>query len=234
MRTHRWQRVARDSDIHGDGEFTDKVSTALFATDPVAVDLYNKPLARNSQVWNEHYELVMDGPRASKEQIRHAAEVVDRGGRFGYRMYYPPMRAGARELYWHVPVVAASGRGRMRDTIQGYVTAELAGAQSLVLSPRLLARPEHVNAARLFERDPGHVRHTTCQNVRKLLEAKELLGGPITPEHARSLLHIPNRRRSRRSSTTSRITRATRRAARSWSRRCAVASGKSHNCTNRS
>lgn len=191
VRTHRWQRVARDSDIHGDGEFTDKVSTALFATDPVAIDLYNKPLARNSQVWNEHYELVMDGPRASKEQIRHAAEVVDKGGRFGYRMYYPPMRAGVRELYWHVPVVAASGRGRLRDTIQGYVTAELAGAQPLVLSPRLLNRPEHVAAARLFERDPGHVRHTTCQNVRKLLEAKELLGGPIAPEHARALLHIP-------------------------------------------
>lgn len=193
IRTHRWQRVARDADIHGDGAYTDKVSTALFATDPVTIDLYNKPLARNSQVWSETYELVLDGPRASKAQIRQAAELVDRGGRFGYRMYWPPMRAGVRELFWHVPVVAASGRGRMRDTITGYVTAELPGAQTLVLQPHFLARPEHVAAARLFERDPGHVRHTTCQNVRKLLEAKELLGGPIAPEHARSLLHIPKK-----------------------------------------
>ena len=190
VRTHRWQRVARDSDIHGDDTFTDKVSTALFATDPVAIDLYNKPLARNSQVWNANYELVLDGPRASKQQLRHAAEVIDRGGRFGYRMYYPPMRAGVRELFWHVPIVAASGKGRLHGAINGYVTAELAGAQPLLLSPHLLARPEHVAAARLFERDPGHVRHTTCQNVRKLLEAKELLG-PIAPSHARSLLHIP-------------------------------------------
>ena len=191
VRTHRWQRVARDADIHGDGAFTDKVSVALFATDPVAIDLYNKPLARNSQVWNEHYHLVLDGPRASKEQILHAAALVDKGGRFGYRMYYPPMRAGVRELFWHVPVVAASGRGRLRDALPGYVTAELAGAQPLVLKPHFLQRPEHVAAARLFVRDPGHVRHTTCQNVRKLLEAKELLGGPIAPAHARSLLHIP-------------------------------------------
>ena len=79
VRTHRWQRVARDADIHGDGAFTDKVSTALFATDPVAIDLYDKPLARNSQVWNEHYELVLDGPRASQEQIRHAAARRRRG-----------------------------------------------------------------------------------------------------------------------------------------------------------
>ncbi len=189
VRTHRWQRIARDADIHGDGAFTDKVSTALFATDPVSIDLYNKPLARNSQVWDEHYNLVLDGPRASQKQILHAAEVVDKGGRFGYRMYYPPMRAGVRELFWHLPVIAASGRGRLRDAVQGYVTAELPGAQALVLAPHLLARPEHVAAARLFERDPGHVRHTTCQNVRKLLEAKELLG-PISPAHARSLLHI--------------------------------------------
>ncbi|HET9991276.1 MAG TPA: M28 family peptidase, partial [Kofleriaceae bacterium] len=166
-------------------------STALFATDPVAIDLYNKPLARNSQVWNEHYQLVLDGPRATQEQILHAAALVDAGGRFGYRMYYPPMRAGVRELFWHVPVVAASGRGRLRDALPGYVTAELAGAQPLVLSPHFLQRPEHVAAARLFQRDPGHVRHTTCQNVRKLLEAKELFGGPIAPAYARSLLHIP-------------------------------------------
>ena len=189
VRTHRWQRIARDADIHGDGAFTDKVSTALFATDPVSIDLYNKPLARNSQIWDEHYNLVLDGPSASKKQLLHAAELVDRGGRFGYRMYYPPMRAGLRELFWHLPVIAASGRGRLRDAMQGYVTAERPGAQALVLAPRLLARPEHVAAARLFEREPGHARHTTCHNVRKLLEAKEQLG-PISPSHARALLHV--------------------------------------------
>lgn len=189
VRTHRWQRVERDADIHGDGAYDDKVSTALFATDPVSIDLYNKPLARNAQVWDAQYRLVMDGPRATREELVHAASLVDAGGRFGYRMYWPPMRAGVRELFWHLPVVAASGRGRLRDALHGYVTAELAGAQTLILAPQLLARPEHVAAARLFERDPGHSRHTTCQNIRKLLEAKELHGGPVAPSYARALLH---------------------------------------------
>ncbi|MEO8550813.1 MAG: hypothetical protein ABI678_12595, partial [Kofleriaceae bacterium] len=190
VRTHRWERVARDADIHGDRAYTDKVSTALFATDPVAIDLYNKPLARNAQVWDAQYRLVMDGPRATRDELLHAARVVDAGGRFGYRMYWPPMRAGVRELFWHLPVVAASGRGRLRDALHGFVTAELPGAQPLILAPRLLARPEHVAAARVFERDPGHTRHTTGQNIRKLLEAKELHGGPVAASYARALLHV--------------------------------------------
>jgi hypothetical protein len=190
VRTHRWQRVARDADIHGDGAYTDKVSVALFSTEPVAIDLYDKPLARNAQVWNEDYQLVLDGWHAEREQIERAARVVDGGGRFGYRMYYPPMRAGLRELFWHLPVVAASGRGRLRDALHGYVTAELAGAPPLVLHPRLLARPSHVAAARSFERDPGHARHTTAHNARKLLEQRELLGEPLAPAHARALVHI--------------------------------------------
>jgi Peptidase family M28 len=191
VRTHRWQRVARDADIHGDGAYTDKVSVALFSTEPVAIDLYDKPLARNAQVWNEHYQLVLDGWHADREQLERAARVVDAGGRFGYRMYYPPMRAGLRELFWHVPVVAASGRGRLRDdALPGYVTAELPGAAPLVLHPRLLARPSHVAAARSFARDPGHPRHTTAHNARKLLEQRELLGEPLAPAHARALVHI--------------------------------------------
>ena len=188
-RTHRWQRVARDADVHGDGAYTDKVSVALFSTEPVAIDLYDKPLARNAQVWNEHYKLILDGQRADRETIERAAGIVDAGGRFGYRMYYPPMRAGVRELFWHVPLVAASGRGRYHQAPNGYVTAELDGAPSLILTPNLLARPSHIAAARLFERDPGHARHTTAHNVRKLLEARELLGAPLSPEHARALIH---------------------------------------------
>jgi hypothetical protein len=190
VRTHRWQRVARDADVHGDGAYTDKVSVALFSTEPIAIDLYDKPLARNAQVWNEHYKLVLDGWYSDREQIERAARVVDAGGRFGYRMYYPPMRAGLRELFWHLPVVAASGRGRLRDGLHGYVTAELHGAPPLVLHPRLQARPYHVAAARSFDRDPGHARPTTAHNARKLLEQRELLGEPLAPAHARALVHI--------------------------------------------
>jgi hypothetical protein len=189
-RTHRWQRVARDAGIHGDGMYTDKVSVALFSSDPEAVDLYDKPIARNSQIWTEDYKLLLDGPRADRTAISHAAGVVDAGGRFGYRLYYPPMRAGTRELFWHVPMVARAGAGRFVEGPTGYITAEADGARALRLVPRLLARSGHQAAARLFERDPERARHTTSHNVRKLLEAYESLREPLPRSLARALVHV--------------------------------------------
>jgi hypothetical protein len=53
----------------------------------------------------------------------------------------------------------------------------------------LLARPQHVAAARLFATDPGHARHSTSQNIKKLLDARELFGAPIPRALARSLVH---------------------------------------------
>ncbi len=188
-RTHRWQRIARDAGIHGDGMYTDKVSVALFSTEPEAVDLYDKPIARNSQIWTENYKLLLDGPRADRAAIARAAGVVDAGGRFGYRMYYPPMRAGTRELYWHLPLVATP-RGRFAEMPLGYASAERAGAPALRLAPNLMTRPSHLAAARVFARDPGHARYTTSHNARKLLEAYELLRAPLTTAHARALVHI--------------------------------------------
>ena len=202
-RTHRWQRVARDAAVatapaHGDGKYTDKVSVALFSTEPDVVGLYDKPLARNAQIWNADYGLVLDGPHADRAHIDRAAGIVDAGGRFGYRQLFPPMRGGAHELYWHVPLIAKldfhTGHAiRLADGAPlGYVSAEhtLAGGHDVALEPRLLARELHVLAATQFERDPGHARYTTSHNIRKLLEAQELLGGKLAPSHARALIHI--------------------------------------------
>ena len=54
------------------------------------------------------------------------------GGRFGYRLIYPPLRAGARDLFWHLPLVArlASGAAEVLadDPPRGYVLAEAPGA----------------------------------------------------------------------------------------------------------
>jgi hypothetical protein len=189
-RTHRWQRVARDVGIHGDGAYTDKVSVALFSTEPEAVDLYDKPIARNSQIWTEDYQLLLDGPRADRKAILRAAGVVDAGGRFGYRMYYPPMRAGTREVFWHLPLVGRAGAGRFTEGPLGYATAEADGARPLRLRPCLLARSPHLAAARLFERDAERARHTTSQNIRKLIEASELLRAPLSRSFARALVHV--------------------------------------------
>ena len=198
-RTHRWQRVEKDQHVdctapganaavHGDGTYTDKVSVALFSTDPDACGLYDKPLARNCEVWSDGYELLLDGPRAGREAIERAAGIVDAGGRFGYRMAYLPMRAGARDVFWHVPLFARRSDHVERLPATGYVTAERDGAAPLYLAPELLARPAHVAAATQFPHDPGVKRFTTSQNARKLLEYKALLDGPLAPELARVLL----------------------------------------------
>ena len=193
-RTHRWQRSARDAGVP-EAAFHDHVSTALFSTDPDVLGLYDKPLARNAQIWTEDYRLVLDGPTADPAALARAARELGAGGRFGYRMYYPPMRAGVRELFWHVPVIARAGTPgaagapaeRWARAPLGYLTAERPGAEPVRLIPELLARPPHLAAAALpAERG----RPTPSHNARKLLDACDLLGAPVTPSFARALLRI--------------------------------------------
>ncbi len=195
VRTHRWERVPRDESLETTGAAWDKVSVALFSTDPDELELYGKPMARNAQIWRESYQLLLDGPRATRAELDRAAQVTEGGGRFGYRFFYPPMQAGGRELYWHRPLVArldpATGRAVRFDDRPplGYVSAELAGSARLTLAPRLLDRPGHREAARFSPHEPGRLRFTTCHNARKLLELREYLGQPLPPSFARRLLH---------------------------------------------
>jgi hypothetical protein len=198
-RTHRWQRTPRDQALVGDGAFTDEVTVALFSTNPDDLGLYGKPMARNAQIWSHDYQLLLDGPRASQAELERAAEMLDRGGRFGYRLYYPPMRAGTRELFWHLPLLARLHPGGDQaelneETLRlGRVTAESTaptGEGSLALAANLLDRPGHRQAAKLFAREPGQLRHTTAQNLRKLLDFREYLAGPLPGSFARALLRI--------------------------------------------
>src|SRR5262249_39712176 len=110
---------------------------------------------------------------------------------------FPAMRAGARELYWHLPVVArrtADGADVLPiDASQaplGHVTAEKPGAADLTLAPRLLARDDHDAAATCYEHERGRVRYTTSQNTGKLLDLRELLDQPLSPAFARASLRI--------------------------------------------
>jgi hypothetical protein len=88
-------------------------------------------MARNAQVWTHDYGLLLDGPRAGREEIARAEHAMTAGGRFGYRFYYPPMRAGAREVFWHT-----------LDGRSGYVTAERAGHAPLELDVALAPHPD--------------------------------------------------------------------------------------------
>ena len=55
----------------------------LFSSDPDDVGLYGKPMARNSQIWTEHYEMFLDAPRADRDELRRAARALREGIRFG-------------------------------------------------------------------------------------------------------------------------------------------------------
>ena len=85
-----------------------KTSSAhvMFSTAGDDIELYGKPMARNIQLWDHHFQLFLDGPRATPDQLAAAAKRVRDGGLFGYRFQFPPMRVGRHEVFWHRPLVA--------------------------------------------------------------------------------------------------------------------------------
>jgi hypothetical protein len=194
VRTHRWQRAQRDAGLAGDGSYTDDVSVALFSSDADDLGLYGKPMARNAQIWRGDYGLLLDGPTADPLDIENAAGAVDRGGRFGYRFFYPPMRSGLHELFWHLPLVACRASDGERtellteDPPLGYVRGDAPGELPVELAPRRLDREGHREAARLRDQ-PGRPRNTTGNNARRLIELAESLGAPLPSSLARAALH---------------------------------------------
>ncbi len=85
LRTHRWAKLHRHED-----ELSaltkkerqareDKLVHVLFSTAEDDLGLYGKPMARNVQLWTKDYHLLLDGPRASREEILRAAQRVARG-----------------------------------------------------------------------------------------------------------------------------------------------------------
>ena len=51
----------------------------LFGTSLDAVELYDKPMARNCQLWSEDATLLLDGPNSSRRDIERAAETLLQG-----------------------------------------------------------------------------------------------------------------------------------------------------------
>ncbi len=177
-----------------------KLHKLLFSTDPVVMGLYGKPLARNVQLWNRRYELLLDGPQAQREDLKKAQATVERGGLFGYRFQYPAMRVGRSEVYWHRPLVAylspRTGEPAVcPDAPLGYLTAYDATApdpaRAVALWPRLLQRGPHLAALQLRTPPQSPVPNQATLNARKLLDAHRLLGSkPLPRSFARQLLTV--------------------------------------------
>jgi hypothetical protein len=197
LRTHRQDRIHRYDDPLELLDDKDKLAHVLFSTAEDDVGLYDKPMARNVQLWTRDFQLLLDGPRAGPDAIHEAARRVSAGGLFGYRFQFPALRVGRHEVYWHRPLVAYQAPGRpapaaLDGAPLGYLTAYREGrpdlARPVELWPRLLQRGPYREAVRLFERPWDEHPHRTALNVRLLLDARELLGRPLPRPLAGRLL----------------------------------------------
>lgn len=200
QRTHRWAKVHRHEDDLAVDAREDKVAHVLFSAAADDLGLYGKPMGRNAQVWTRDHQLLLDGPRATRQQLFEAARKLEEGGLFGYRFVYPAMRVGWHEVFWHRPLVAYLSAGDepvvVSDAPLGYLTAYDTRRpkidRPIELWPRLADRPEHRAAIELFARDRDPRYHVTTLNVRKLLQTWELLGErPLPRSFARQLLTAP-------------------------------------------
>ncbi|HEX4590409.1 MAG TPA: M28 family peptidase, partial [Gemmataceae bacterium] len=209
-RTHRWDRILRDQDELALIGREEPLLHVLFSTIPEDMDLYDKPLARNIQLWTMNGELLLDGPRATPEEIRRVFHLVESGGTFGYRFVWPAMRVGRHEVYWHRILAAfpagddvdvlpdaplgyltayPTGGGKDRDPRSSFAVPESALEKPVELWPRLEQRPLLLAAARLATAD-GH-KLPLARNLRKLFDAVQLTGEPLPRRLARRLISVP-------------------------------------------
>jgi hypothetical protein len=203
-RSHRFERMLRTQDPLALGDKESHLAHVLFSTDPEELGLYGKPMACNTQLWCRDYTGVLDGPRASREDLEGALRALHEQGHLGYRFQFPAMQVGLHEVYWHRPLVAyspsRSGAAVLFDTPLGYLTAYTSETRGVLprpaveLWPRLRQREPHLAAVELFrDQRQNHPYHSIC-NLRKLLETHELLGSkPLPHSFARQLLAIPKR-----------------------------------------
>jgi hypothetical protein len=201
VRTHRYQRLRRDQEETEQLDGGDQVSHVIFSTEPQDLGLYNKPMARNTRLWTDQFRLLLDGPRADRNQIYQAAEQVREGGRFGYRFVFPAMRVGTREVYWHRPIAAYPGPTPetpklLENAPLGYLTAVPLAKESkeamVPLWPRPLSRPIRKEAIELFLQQRQPRWYSEAMNVRAILEFGGYMApNPMPASFARALLLMP-------------------------------------------
>ena len=201
IRTNRWQRLHRYQDELNEAGHNMKLIRVLFSTEPDAMGLYDKPLARNCHIWNHRFELLLDGPNASAVKIIEAEKVILQGGLFGYRFFYPPMKTGKYEVYLHRPLVAYLPAGSddpviKPDSLPGYITGyhtdDREMNEPVEMWPRLLRRELYLAALRDMSNNRDHFAHQTSFNILSLADAWNMQNRkPLSRSYALSLLNIP-------------------------------------------
>jgi hypothetical protein len=199
-RTHRWQRIQRYQDELNEVGHKIRLIKALFSTEPDAMGLYDKPLACNSQLWTDKFELMLNGPKADRKKIKDVEKTILSGGLFGYRFFYPPMRVGEHQVYLHRPLVAfvplGSDRVEVRaESLYGYITgyhdSDTEMSNPVELWPRMQKRELYLSAFHDFNPATDHYAHQTSFNIISLLESWEMqMRKLLKRSFAQNLLNI--------------------------------------------
>jgi hypothetical protein len=201
-RTHRWDKILRDQDELAILSREDKLLHVLFSVAPNELGLYDKPMARNVQLWTEDHHLLLNGPVASTQELKHAMQTVNKGGVFGYRFNFPAMRVGRHEVYWHRPLVGYRNDAKehcvIPEALPGYLTAYDAENPKLdkavELWPRFRQRPVAHAALALPHTGNGRSTAPIVRGVRKLLDAHAKNNGqPLPRAVAKKLLAVSHR-----------------------------------------
>lgn len=199
-RTNRWQKLHRYQDELNEVAHKIRLIKALFSTDPDAMGLYDKPLACNSQLWNNKFELLLNGPEADRKKIMEVEKILLRGGLFGYRFLYPPMRFGKHDIYLHRPLVAFVRKDTdeiviksesLYGVITGYYNSDKEMSEPVYLWPRMQKRDRFLSALHDFSSLNDHYNHQTSYNIISLLESWEIGGQKLLQRSfAQNLLNI--------------------------------------------
>ncbi len=200
IRTSRWDRFNRHEDSLLKSIEIDSVIKTLFSTRLDDLDLYNKPMARNCQIFSENIDLILDGPRANHREIEKAAREIFLGGLFLYRFYFPAMQVGLHELFWHRPLVACLSEktglpeistNLLTGYLTGYNAEKHAVAETIELWPRIHGNDLNLAVLTNFDKTHDHYLHQTSLNLLSLLDSWELSGKrKLERDFARNLVRI--------------------------------------------
>ena len=199
-RTSRWDRTHRYENELIVSAIEDKVANVLFSTKLSVMGLYNKPMAKNCQLWTGDSHVLLDGPTASREALEKAADTVAEGGTFRYRFQFPAMRAGLHEIYWQRPLVAWWDETNNEvKTLPagplGYLTAYKVNnfdiAHPVELWPRLQQREPYLTALHNFGHLEEHYTHQTTLNILRVMDTAGMWPQKYLPAgFTRQMLHL--------------------------------------------